>query len=191
MTIAKNTRQNPAAANAAAESLAQSAVQNAKEKAKVAIFTREGASVNAILFINTSTNERAPLFGGSIQGTKVSAFLRTPADAKKKPFLSFVTSTGDQVATANAVVRKDGTPTLKAVLYENKVAVGEAWFSLSRNVSPATLALMGVDLDRLNGTEKAAPAAPEAKAPAPVAERTTAPAKAFANFDDMDDDIPF
>ena len=155
MTTSNKTRQNAAAAKIAAaeaaQSLAQSAVQKAKEKAKVGIFTREGAPVNAILFINTSTHERAPMFGGSIRDIKVSAFLRTPTDAKKKPFLSFVDGEGNQVATANAVVRKNGTPTMKAIFGGHEV-----WFTFSKNVSHGMLTKMGVDVSRLKPLETSA-----------------------------------
>ena len=151
----QNAASKAAAAEAAAQALAQSTMQEAKEKAKVAIFTREGASVKAILFINTSTHERAPMFGGSIGETKVSAFLRQPADAKKKPFLSFVDGAGYQIATANAVVRKNGTPTLKVVLGAKDDAKTDAWFTLSKNVSHAMLTQMGVDVSRLKPLETA------------------------------------
>ena len=128
---------------------AASSAKDAAGKAKIAIFTRNSAKVQAMLFVNVSDNARAPLFGGSIAGVKVSAFLRHPEN--NPPFLSFVDNAGDQVATANVRIREqDGVPVLKAVLGKPEEAKTEAWFNVSKNISDETLALMGADISRLH-----------------------------------------
>ena len=145
------TRSNAAAKNAAAAQEAKNVVANAqaKTKAKIAIFTRASAKVQAMLFVTVSDNARAPIFGGSIAGEKVSAFLRHPAG--KTPFLSFVNKDGDQVGTANVRIReKGGVPTLKAILTSKEGVKTEAWFSVSKNVSDETLALLGAKMEKLH-----------------------------------------
>lgn len=159
MTASNRNRPNAAAklaaAALAAQALAQTTVDAAKEKAKIAIFSRKGDKMAAALFITVSSNARAPLFGGSIAGVKVGAFLRRPEG--KRPFMSFVDERNVQVGTANVVVRsKDGVPTVKALMGCEGEAKTEVWFSLSKNVSDDMLATMGADMAKLHKGASAA-----------------------------------
>ena len=162
------------AANAAANAATNAATQTVEQITQVlevaeqsaqatkhilGAYTREGAALKVALFINQSTNERAPVFGGYIGDTRVSAFVRTPAAGT--PFLSFIDGDGVQVATANVrILKNSGAPTLKAVVGKQGEAKTSLWISLRKDCSEALLEKMGTNMERLNvpAPRQAAPA---------------------------------
>lgn len=119
-----------------------------KSKASIGVFTRQGAAIAALLFISTSSHAQAPVFGGTINGVRVSAFLHQAPG--KSPFLSFVDGNKEQIATGNVVVRNDGIPTIAVKMGKKGEAKTTAWFSLSKNVSDDMLARLGAKMEKLH-----------------------------------------
>ena len=114
-------------------------------KSLQALFTRKGAAVSAMLFITQSSNPKASIFGGFLNGQHVSVFLRIMPD-DKKPFLSFSNDAKEQVATGNVIVRDDGIPVVKLVMADKSIA----WINVSKNVDDQMLELMGANMARLH-----------------------------------------
>lgn len=146
------------------------AATEASEKAKtfVGIFTpAEAKGPKVELFRNISDNEKAPLFGGTIDGQKVSAFLR---QGPKSPFLSIVDNEkggeGKQIATANVRTRENGAPMIVIDKGEEKI-----FASVSKKVEDDLLVKMGLNLE--TQAEKRAKFA--ADAAAPEAEKKASP----------------
>lgn len=139
---------NAAAATVLAPVLEQNTPELAlaaqKTRAVIALFTRPSAATQAELYMTRSLNVSAPVFGGYIGGVKVAAFLRQ-VDGKK-PFLSFVTPTNEQVGTGNVVVRSDGVPVIKAIMSDKR----EVWISISKNVNDVMLRHLGANMSRLH-----------------------------------------
>lgn len=138
----------------------------AKAKQKQAFFTRrddtQGTAV--ALYINTSLTPRAPDFGGLVNGTRVSVFVRHPQN--KPPFLDIVgdkikgTNHNLPVATANMRIVK-GVPKLAMRLAGSKDTL---WVSISKNLSADVLKSLGCDVDRIGKTEAVKEKAEEAVA---------------------------
>lgn len=113
-------------------------------KALIALFTRPSAKVQSALFITQSSHPKASVFGGTLAGVRVSAFLRTMPG--KKPFLSFSNDSNVQVATGNVVVRDDGIPVVKLVMADKSIV----WVNVSKNVNDAMLELLGANMTKLH-----------------------------------------
>ncbi len=145
----------------------------AEPKTFVAIFTPKGAKGPAVELFKTMTDKaRAPVFDGTIDGVRASAFLRK---GPKKPFLSIVgdkkegEANSPQIATANVVTSANGTPRLAITMTGQKEAV---FASISKKVSDEVLVTLGLDIElqskkRAEAATKAAAAPAAKKAPAP------------------------
>ena len=124
-------------------------------KAAIAVFTRPGAPVAALMFLNTSQHPQAPVFGGTIDKTRVSAFLHQAAG--KPPFLSFIDGNKEQIATGNVVVRADGIPLVVVKMGKKGEVKKTAWFNVSKNVSDDMLVSMGAKVGKLHVKTAKAP----------------------------------
>ena len=136
----------------------------AKAKQKQAFFTRLGdkQGVPVALYINTSDTDRAPEFGGLVNGTHASVFVRYPEN--KPPFLDMVgekpegSAYNTPIATANVRIVK-GVPKLAMRLAGSKDTV---WVSISKNLTLEMLKGLGCDVERIGKREAVKAKAEEA-----------------------------
>lgn len=143
---------HPTMASNAAD-VAKDVLESVKSRAKSAVFSRHGDKFQVNLFGARIHNGNAPVFYGVIDGDQVAAFLCHSSD-DGHPFLRFVNSANVQVGTATVVIRKDGVPTVRAMMGLVGEAQVEAWFNVSKNVTNDTLDKLGADMSKLHVNKK-------------------------------------
>lgn len=112
-----------------------------------ALHRHENQGSTVLLIQLLSDNERAPMFGGTIDGKEVRAFMRKSRQKGKRPFLSFFGDDGTQVAKGDVVVNDWGIPLL-AMRLEGSVKT--QWVSIGKSVSDEVLLMLGADPAKLH-----------------------------------------